>query len=116
MLAAAAVTVNVAMAVPAQAATIKPGSANDVTVSCGETYPDRDSSPDVNMNGDANLRTGPSTSCTTLGQINSYAVLDYYCYVNGQGGNWTFLFVSSVGGQGWVRSDLLPNQGSNVSC
>lgn len=64
-----------------------------------------------------NIRTGSSTSCTSVGQAQASHTLDYYCYTVGNDGyTWTYLKDLSTGKLGWVRDDLLADDGSFYYC
>ena len=116
-LAAVATTATVALAAPADAAT-GPGAAPNESVSCGQTYPDRDQSSYVSLTRThVLLRSAPSTSCTAVGQSERGNSLDYHCFVYGSDGyTWTYLRNVTRGTMGWSRDDLLPNYGSSVHC
>ncbi len=118
VLAAVAVTATVALATPANAATAGPGAAPDERVACGATPADKDHSGYVALRRNAvNMRTGPSTNCTSVGLANRGNKLDYHCWVGGAGRHsWTYLRNDTRGTKGWVRDDLLPGYGSHVHC
>ncbi len=64
-----------------------------------------------------NIRTGPSTACTAIGQgqMSHYVELD--CWKLGGGGyTWSHLYDFTTGREGWVRDDLLVGYGANVHC
>lgn len=117
-LAAAAVTVTMALPASAQTLTVKdPGVGASSTVACGISYPARDTSgfhrfPAMTVT----LRSGPSNSCIQTGQGLPDQLAQYLCYTPGDGGTWTFLRNVSTGDQGWVRDDLLAGGGSQVPC
>lgn len=52
-------------------------------------------------------RSGSSTSCTSLGQLNPADDAVYYCYTSAGGYTWTYLRSLRSGIKGWVRDDLL---------
>ncbi|MBN1174164.1 MAG: hypothetical protein JXA67_18480 [Micromonosporaceae bacterium] len=63
-----------------------------------------------------NIRTGPSTACTSLGLgYSSYSVM-LDCYKSGQNGTWSHLWVENTGVQGWVKDSLLVGGGANTYC
>lgn len=117
-----AAAVAVAIVAPASAqAPIPPPKSPGVGVSaiaaCGISYPDKDFGGWVTFPATTvTLRSGPSNSCIQTGQGIPGQLADYLCYVPGDGGTWTFLRNVSTGDQGWVRDDLLPGNGSQVSC
>ncbi len=86
---------------------------------CGTSVGDKDGSswPTATTDG-ANIRTGSSTGCTSVGLLLQGQRADYHCYtVNSTSGNtWTFLRNVATGKTGWVRDDLLPGNGSYVYC
>ena len=80
------------------------------------SYPDKDFGGWVTFPATTvTLRSGPSNSCIQTEGIPGQ-LADYLCYAPGDGGTWTFLRNVSTGDQGWVRDDLLPGNGSQVSC
>jgi hypothetical protein len=55
-----------------------------------------------------NIRTGPSTNCTSVGQGQATHDTVLHCFRIGTDGFiWTHLFDLDTGRQGYVRSDLL---------
>ncbi|MFJ6564771.1 SH3 domain-containing protein [Streptomyces sp. NPDC091412] len=65
----------------------------------------------------ANMRTGSSTACGITGWADNQDSLKFYCYTgNGEGGPWTYLYNSTDKTYGWVKSSLLPNEGSVYPC
>jgi hypothetical protein len=86
---------------------------------CGKTVSDIDHSSYVTATASgANIRTGSSTGCTSLGLLLQGQRADYYCYtVNSTSGyTWTYLRDVATGKVGWVRDDSLPGNGSYVYC
>ncbi len=64
-----------------------------------------------------NIRTGPSTSCTAVGQGQTSHNVQLDCWKSGGGGyTWSHLYDFTTGKQGWVRDDLLVGNGANVHC
>lgn len=118
----AAAMVTLILAVPASAQALSPtdkdpGVGAASTVACGISYPARDRSglhtfPATTVT----LRSGPSNSCIQTGQGMPDQLAQYLCYTPGDGGTWTFLRNVSTAEQGWVRDDLLAEDGSQVSC
>ncbi|MFI6134053.1 hypothetical protein [Micromonospora sp. NPDC051141] len=108
----AAAAITAAMAVP-MLVSATPASAH---ATCGFNVYDRDSSVPVrSTRTNVNVRTGSSTGCPVKTVIYAGDLLDFHCWTLGNDGyTWTFLEVK--GQQGWVRDDLLPGNGSNVSC
>lgn len=118
VLAAAAVFSTVALAAPASAAADKPANPASVqAVRCDSTYvpPNRDSTVGGFLTS-ASIRTGPSTRCASVGLGQRGHRADYYCYVSGDGGTWTYLRDINTGKRGWVRDDLLTGYGSFQPC
>ncbi|MFB6892411.1 SH3 domain-containing protein [Kitasatospora sp. NPDC056327] len=111
-LAAAALIVPLAAAVPAGAAdTAAPAAA------CNVTYGDKDSSTwhKSSKNG-VNMRSGPSTGCAALGVAYSTQLIDYHCYLPVGDYTWTYARNDATGVKGWIRDDLLTDGGSLVRC
>ncbi len=64
-----------------------------------------------------NIRTGPSTACTAVGQGQQSHTVQLDCWKLGGGGyTWSHLYDFTTGKQGWVRDDLLVGYGANVHC
>jgi len=118
VLAAAAVFSTVALAGPASAAPDKPANPAAVqAVRCDSTYVPTDRDPtSVTATTTANIRTGPSTRCRSMGLTQPGHRLNYHCYVSGDGGTWTYLRDLTSGKRGWVKDSLLPDNGSYVGC
>src|SRR5512147_1721251 len=101
-----------ALAVPMVTATS--ASAN---ASCGKTASDKDGSAWGHYADGANERSGSSTGCGINGIAYSNQTLDYHCYTVGNDGyTWTYLRNATTGVYGWIRDDLLSNNGSYVYC
>lgn len=86
--------------------------------SCGAASPsDIDGGSWNATGGGANIRSGSSTSCAKRGEADSGHRLDYHCYTVGNDGyTWTFLRDNNTGIKGWVRDDLLSDNGSYKYC
>lgn len=85
--------------------------------SCGTTAPDKDNSSWETTGYGANQRSGSSTSCAIRGVAGAGDRLDYHCYTLGNDGyTWTYLRNDSDGTAGWVRDDLLGDNGSYDRC
>lgn len=56
-----------------------------------------------------NIRSGPSTSCTVLGQGNPAHNTVIHCYKTNpsSGHRWTHVYLPATGVTGWVRNDYL---------
>jgi hypothetical protein len=64
-----------------------------------------------------NIRTGPSTSCTSIGQGQMSHLVQLDCWKVGDGGyTWTHLWDFTTARGGWVRDDLLVGAGAYVHC
>ncbi|MGW3230116.1 SH3 domain-containing protein [Kitasatospora sp. NPDC001095] len=113
LLAAGTLIVPLAAAVPAGAApTDTPALA-----ACGVSYSDKDSSTWHKSSGNGvNMRSGPSTGCAVLGMSYSTQLIDYHCYVSASDGTWTYARNDATGVKGWIRDDLLTDNGSKVPC
>ncbi len=55
----------------------------------------------------ANIRTGPSTSCKSVGQGQPSQSVTYHCYKYVGNYKWTHLKDNATGKVGWVREDAL---------
>ena len=64
----------------------------------------------------AKIRTGSSTSCTAVGQLNPGDDANYFCFTVAGSFTWTFLQDIQSGKRGWTRDDLLKNDGSFTFC
>lgn len=103
----------------AAAAQDKPGGGEVGTMhaSCGTTAADKDSSSWETTGYGANQRSGSSTGCAIRGVAGAGDRLDYHCYTRGNDGyTWTYLRNDTDGTAGWVRDDLLGDNGSYVYC
>ncbi|WP_225637105.1 hypothetical protein [Streptomyces solaniscabiei] len=111
----------------AQAYDPKPGTAHSKTglkgasatslveIPCGSSATDIDPSASGHAKSTSNIRSGPSTYCSIAGTAYAGVGLDYHCFVvTSPTESWTFLRSGSV--YGWVRDDLLSDNGSHVSC
>jgi hypothetical protein len=103
--ASVALVAPVVLAAPAQAA-----------AACGTTVSDKDGSGwSATANGN-NMRTGSSTSCSVTGVAYSGQKLDYHCYTVAGDYGWTYTRNVATGAYGWIRDDLLSDNGSDVWC
>ncbi|MFR9780585.1 hypothetical protein ACL02O_31620 [Micromonospora sp. MS34] len=118
--AAAAVTLTVACAGVAVVGAAAPASA-----SCSHFHENVDTAYGQLFNGsNVNIRSGPHTSCTSLGygQLSHY--VDFHCYHSGDrvtaNGHttytWTYLKDTTTGISGWVADALLDGLGSGIAC
>lgn len=84
---------------------------------CGKTVEDKDSSSWPNATASAvNMRTGASTNCTSIAYLMQGQRADYHCFTSDGTTTWTYLRNNATGKLGWVRDDMLPNNGSHVYC
>jgi len=117
VLAAAAVFSTVALAGPASATPDKPANPASVqALRCDGTYvpPDRDSTVG-DFVAPADIYPGFGRGCIPSRGLPGHRA-DYYCYVRGEGGTWTYLRNLTTGKRGWVQDDLLTGGGSSVLC
>lgn len=63
-----------------------------------------------------NIRTGPSTNCTAVGQGQASHSVRLDCWKSGDDGTWSHLLDRTTGKQGWVRDDLLVALGARGQC
>ena len=61
-----------------------------------------------------NIRTGPSTSCTSIGQGQPTHDTVLHCYKVSGGYLWTHLYNLNTAKNGWVRGDLLHINSGNL--
>lgn len=92
-------------------------AAGVLNAACSYAATDVDNSAwNATANG-GNIRSGSSTGCRIYDQADAGDALDYHCYTVGADGfTWTYLRNDSDGTNGWVRDDLLSDNGSFVSC
>ncbi len=64
-----------------------------------------------------NIRKLASTNSTICGQGQKSHTVDYHCWAKGKDGKtWTYLRDHTTNYEGWVRDDLLKDNGSHVHC
>ncbi len=71
-----------------------------------------------------NIRTGPHTSCGSLGFGQLSHGVDFHCFTNGDRVSangyttytWTYLKDTTTGVSGWVADALLDGLGSGIAC
>ncbi len=87
---------------------------------CGEpSKPDKDSSEwgKYFKKNYTNIRKLASTNSTICGQGQKSHTVDYHCWARARDGKtWTYLRDHTTNYEGWVRDDLLKNNGSYVHC
>ena len=120
---AALVTSASAQAAPASSpkpAAHKPAGKQGITplnAACGTAGPNLDTTTGHTNSDAVNIRTGSATTCTSVGQAQASHSLDFYCYTVGNDGfTWTYLKDITTGKLGWIRDDLLVNNGSFSYC
>jgi Ni/Co efflux regulator RcnB len=102
----------VALAAPLALAT--PAAAH---APCGTTVPDLDPSAWGKTANGVHQRSGSSTGCTSHGLAYSTHTLDYHCWTLGNDGyTWTYVRNDATNVSGWMRDNLLSDNGSTVSC
>ncbi|HEU4408630.1 MAG TPA: hypothetical protein VFS43_25435 [Polyangiaceae bacterium] len=96
-----------------------PDVPTDDAAACGKTGPNLDTKivADAASPNSANQRSGSSTGCAAVGVLQPTDDADYYCYTAGNDGfTWTYLSNRRTGVRGWVRDDLLRDNGSFKWC
>ncbi|WP_406861424.1 SH3 domain-containing protein [Streptomyces sp. HUAS MG47] len=63
-----------------------------------------------------NIRTGPTTDCTSVGQAQMSHNLRLDCYRSGEGGTWSHVKDVTTGRSGWIKDSLLDGYGANRAC
>lgn len=85
--------------------------------SCGKTAPDLDNASYGTQAEGANMRSGSSTGCAINAYADDWDILDYHCYTNGNDGyTWTYTRNVTDGAYGWIRDDLLDDNGAARWC
>jgi hypothetical protein len=110
-----AVLVLVGLAPAALAGPDTAGGGSAVASCPDRGWSDRDPGTD-HSTGAANIRTGPGTACTAVGQAQPSHQLDLHCFKNGQGGTWSHVRDTATGKQGWIKDSLLARGGSAYLC
>jgi len=113
--AAVAASALVSLAPPAAAG---PGLTGDVSaqVSCPDNGWSNKDPNTGRTNTAANIRTGPSTVCASVGQAQTSHTLDLHCWKNGQNGTWSHVRDTVTGKQGWIKDSLPVGGGSYHPC
>ncbi|MET7870034.1 SH3 domain-containing protein [Streptomyces cyaneofuscatus] len=94
-----------------------PATAAPAHYACGSTPPDLDPVQGTGKANGVNMRTGSSTSCAGRGLAHLSHTINYHCWTLGQDGStWTYARNLSTGYAGWMRDDLLQDNGSSVHC
>ncbi len=72
------------------------------------THPDVYGSGGVSFGNGTNIRTGPFTDCTSLGEGFPSQGIDVHCGIDNVNGNiWFYVEDTSTGKQGWARDTAL---------
>lgn len=102
----------------AKLASIKPGEALPRFAPCGTAGSTANGvfEEDAPRNGAANQRSGSSTSCPAPGALQPTDDATYFCWTPGNDGTWTYLENLRTHVRGWVRDDLLDNNGAANRC
>ena len=61
----------------------------------------------------ANIRTGPSTTCTSVGQGQTSHSITLHCYKAGSGGYWDHVRDNTTGKSGWVSETAMNHYATN---
>ncbi|MEU2614801.1 hypothetical protein ABZ570_24925 [Micromonospora sp. NPDC007271] len=101
------------------------GATAPANASCSHSHTNIDTRSGQLFNGsNINIRSGPHTSCTSLGYGQLSHNVDFWCYAAGDRvtangyttHSWTYLKDLTTGVSGWVADALLKDLGSNVAC
>jgi hypothetical protein len=108
----------VGLMIAASLTAVVPAASPAFAASCPDNgWSTRDGSTGYFFDGSGiNIRTGPSTNCTSLGMGYSSQRVQYDCYKEGQDGTWTHLTDLSTGVKGWSKDSLLVGSGSGWHC
>jgi hypothetical protein len=100
-----------ALVSPSVAAPVGPAA-----VDCDQSGPDVDNRPySKDFTGATNIRSGPSLDCGIVGVGYPTNSIDYHCWVNGDGGTWSYLRTRNTV-YGWVKDSQLIGNGSIEPC
>lgn len=86
------------------------------SASCGTTVAGEDGSAWSKTADSANEHSGSGTSCAISGIAYNTQRLDHHCCTIAGSYPWTYLRNDSTGVYGWVRDDLLSDDGSYGYC
>lgn len=101
------------------------GAAAPASATCGHYHTNIDNKYGQLFNGsNVNIRTGPHTSCGSLGYGQLSHGVDFHCFTSGDRVSangrttytWTYLKDTSTGVSGWVADALLDGLGSGIAC
>ena len=109
----------------ASAGAVVAGSAGPARAGCSHAHSNVDGKFGQLFNAtNVNIRTGPHTTCASLGYGQLSHTVDFHCFASGDrvtaNGKttytWTYLRDVTTGVSGWVADALLDNLGGNVAC
>ncbi|MEU7173595.1 hypothetical protein ABZ949_19130 [Micromonospora tulbaghiae] len=109
----------------ASAGAVVAGTAGPASAGCSHPHSNVDSKFGQLFNAtNVNIRTGPHTTCASLGYGQLSHTVDFHCFASGDrvsaNGHttytWTYLRDVTTGVSGWVADALLDNLGGNVAC
>ncbi|MFI5836281.1 hypothetical protein ACIA5A_21660 [Micromonospora sp. NPDC051300] len=101
------------------------GGAAPASASCSHPHSNIDNKFGQLFNAtNVNIRSGPHTTCGSLGYGQLSHNVDFHCFASGDrvsaNGHttytWTYLRDTTTGVSGWVADALLDNLGGNVAC
>ena len=101
------------------------GAAAPAGASCNHSHSNVDTKFGQLFNAtNVNIRSGPHTTCGSLGYGQLSHNVDFHCFASGDrvsaNGHttytWTYLRDTTTGVSGWVADALLDNLGGNVAC
>ncbi|MCZ7438656.1 hypothetical protein O7598_19755 [Micromonospora sp. WMMC241] len=109
----------------ATAGVVVVGGAAPASASCSHSHSNIDTKFGQLFNAtNVNIRSGPHTTCGSLGYGQLSHNVDFHCFASGDrvsaNGHttytWTYLRDTTTGVSGWVADALLDNLGGNVAC
>ncbi|MGC4888783.1 hypothetical protein [Micromonospora sp. DT227] len=101
------------------------GAAAPASATCSHSHSNVDTKFGQLFNAtNVNIRSGPHTTCGSLGYGQLSHNVDFHCFASGDrvsaNGHttytWTYLRDTTTGVSGWVADALLDNLGGNVAC
>ncbi|WFE39420.1 hypothetical protein [Micromonospora sp. WMMD998] len=101
------------------------GAGAPASASCSHSHSNVDNKFGQLFNAtNVNIRTGPHTSCGSLGYGQLSHGVDFHCFASGDRVSangrttytWTYLKDTTTGVSGWAADALLDNLGANVAC
>ncbi|MFE9957621.1 hypothetical protein [Micromonospora sp. NPDC005299] len=100
-------------------------AAGPASATCSHAHSNIDTKVGTLFNAtNVNIRTGPHTTCGSLGYGQLSHSVDFHCFTNGDrvsaNGHttytWTYLKDTTTGVSGWVADALLDSLGSGIAC